>query len=190
MVVVGIHIIWTTYGTWLPGDARGHWSPLFDFYGRLIRDGHRLNVPDKKTHMVARTLLKEPPKVLAPAEMEIVADVIGNIAGGIAIPGRTAGKPAAMCGVHALAIEPTHVHLLIGPLREDLSDTVGRIKGISSSLIGGLPQNSKRSRTWTASFWRVFLYEPRSFGAVRDYVEAHNVRAAKPPAPWPFTRPK
>ena len=51
--------------------------------------------------------LKEPPKAIVPEETAIVADVIAQYAGGLAIPGRTAGKPAAICRVHRLAIEPT-----------------------------------------------------------------------------------
>lgn len=39
MATIGIHLVWTSYGTWLPGDDRGHWSPLFDFYGHLVERG-------------------------------------------------------------------------------------------------------------------------------------------------------
>ena len=42
----GIHLIWTTHGTWLPGDRRGHWSPLFNLYGNIRERGGKLNLPD------------------------------------------------------------------------------------------------------------------------------------------------
>jgi len=76
----GIHIVWTTYGTWLPGDPAKpvHWSPLFDVYGRLRRAGHRLNLPDADTHRHARSLMKEPAKVLEDDEPSIVAEVMGR----------------------------------------------------------------------------------------------------------------
>jgi hypothetical protein len=79
MSTVAIHAIWTTYLTWPPGDPRGHWSPLFDFYGKLIAQGHRLNLPDPATVQHAKSLAKEPERVLAPEDQQIVADTIGEI---------------------------------------------------------------------------------------------------------------
>ncbi|MFB3139212.1 MAG: hypothetical protein ACE10B_08330 [Phycisphaerales bacterium] len=75
----GIHVIWTTYGTWLPSDPRkpGQWSPLFDFYGRMKQASRRLNMPDAATYRHARMLIKESPKVLTDGEIETVAEVIG-----------------------------------------------------------------------------------------------------------------
>src|SRR5437879_13230424 len=74
-----IHVIWTTYMTWPPGDARGHWSSLFDLYGHLIERGHKLNLPDTITLKHAQSLATEPPKVLSPIEIDLVADVIGAL---------------------------------------------------------------------------------------------------------------
>lgn len=58
--------------TWPPGDARGHWSPLFDFYGHLVWDGCRLNMPDPVTVEYAAAQAREPEKVLTPMEVEVV----------------------------------------------------------------------------------------------------------------------
>ena len=65
--------------TWPPGDARGYWSALFDFYGHLIDDGHHLNLPDPTTLHHATQLAKEPPKILTEQEQQIVADTIGEV---------------------------------------------------------------------------------------------------------------
>ncbi len=185
----GIHIVWTTYGTWLPGDDRGHWSPLFDLYGHLIARGHQLNIPDKTTQSCASALMKEPPKWLNNEEVLITADVISKILGGIPVGRFTPGKPGAICTPYALAIESNHVHLLIGPLSEKLEPTLGRLKGVSSSLIGELPHNAGRSRTWTAGVWPVFLYDREALHAVYSYIIDHNLRAGRPAHPFPFTRP-
>ncbi len=75
----GIHIIWTAYMTWPPDDPRGHWSPLFDLYGRLKQTGHRLNMPDPTTYGRAQTLAKEPPKVLAFEEIAVVAATLDTL---------------------------------------------------------------------------------------------------------------
>ena len=63
MSTVAIHVIWTTYMTWPPGDPRGHWSPLFDMYGGLIERGHKLNLPDPVTLQMATELARESPRV-------------------------------------------------------------------------------------------------------------------------------
>ena len=79
MSTVAIHAIWTTYLTWLPGDDRGHWSALFDLYGRLLEKGHKLNLPDKETQRRAVELAKEPERVLTSLDQKIVADTIGEV---------------------------------------------------------------------------------------------------------------
>ena len=186
---VGTHLIWTTYGTWLPGDDRGHWSPLFDMYGHLLEKGHTLNLPDPVTRHRAMAAMKEAPKFLNLQETEVVADVIGKIIGGIPVGRFVLRRPGSICRAYALAIEATHVHLLIGPLSDDLRPTVGRLKGVSSSLVLGLPHDVTRQRTWTADFWRVFLYDLEGLHAVYHYIIEHNLRAGRPAHPWAFTRP-
>jgi hypothetical protein len=172
----GIHIVWMTCGTWPPGDSGkpGHWSPLFDLYGRLKRAGDRTNPPDAMTYEHARSLMKEPAKVLRADEIDIVAGALGEYLG----PGMdrepTPGKPGAMC--YAAAIEPTHVHLLLGPVREDIGRFVGRLKGSSSSAARKHPANRDRRRTWASGYWKVFLFDDDAVGAVADYVAAHNTR--------------
>src|SRR6266849_5784898 len=79
MPTVGSHLIWTTYGTWLPGDRRGHWSPLYDFYGHLLVQGGKLNPGDLVTRDLAQERMKEPAKVLSEAEMTVVSETLGTL---------------------------------------------------------------------------------------------------------------
>src|SRR5688572_31475380 len=79
MSTVAIHACWTTFLTWPPGDPRGHWSSLFDLYGRLIEKGHKLNLPDRETCRRSHELAKEPERILAFADQGIVARVIGRV---------------------------------------------------------------------------------------------------------------
>jgi hypothetical protein len=188
-MTIATHIIWTTYGTWLPGDPRGHWSPLFDMYGRLRAAGHQLNISDPVTHDYARSLMTEPPKYLSQPDAEITADVINKILGGIPVGRFTPGKPGAISKAHALAIESNHVHLLIGSLDADLEATVGRMKGVSSSLILDQQNNLARKRTWTGGFWRVFLYDNLAVETVYAYIINHNIRANRLAHPYTFTHP-
>ena len=176
MATRGIHLVWTTYMTWPPGDPRGHWSPLFDFYGHLMAQGHRLQLPDPITHRVAKLTAKETPKILAAVERDVVAETVGRIAStGVAF--------------HAAAIEPNHVHLLAGVLTEDVSVFAGRLKGMTSSAVLGVPGNAGRQRTWTSGYWKVFLYDLEAMVAVKEYIDDHNVRRGMPAEPFDWLTP-
>jgi REP element-mobilizing transposase RayT len=165
MATVGIHLVWTSYGTWLPGDDRDHWSPLFDFYGRVIERGGQLNRADLVTEQAARELMTEPAKVLTAEERRVVAETLGTLV-------RGPGQPLA----YAAAIEETHVHLLVGPVAEDIGKATGRFKGKTSSAVLDLPTNRGRKRTWTGKYWKVFLFDEVAFYAVKLYIEEHNLR--------------
>lgn len=176
--------MWTTYGTWLPGDPAkpGHWSPLFDLYGRLKRAGHQINLPDVTTYEHARSLMKEPAKVLGPDEIAFVGDALGEWLRPVGRPAASPGKPGAMCV--AAAVEPTHVHLLIGPVQENIGRFVGRLKGKSSSAARGHPENWDRRRIWGTGYWKVFLFDDEAVEAVAEYVIAHNRRRGLADVPF------
>jgi hypothetical protein len=182
-----IHVIWTTYMTWPPGDPRRHWSSLFDMYGRLIKAGHRLNLPDPVTLKRANELAKEPPKILSPIEIDLVAEIIGahcpyspqHAGGYVKIPRFV---PIAA------AVERTHTHLLLEPLSMDIGEVVGRLKSATSSAVC-LLGNTDRSRTWTRGYWKVFVFEEPAVPIIADYVERHNVRQGLTPAPYNWIRP-
>ncbi len=134
---IRIHLIWTTYGTWLPGDPDkpGHWSAMFDACGHVIRAGGRLNEPDATSLHHAQQQMKEPPKTLSFQEQRVVAQTIGELVA------------TETMQVFACAIESTHVHLLIGSNHnETLGRLVGRHKGRSSSALVRLPNNRNRKR--------------------------------------------
>ncbi len=180
MSTAAIHVIWTNYMTWPPGDARGHWSPLFDFYGRLIARGDRLNLPDPTTRAVAIARAKEPEKVFTRREQEIVARTVGLI-----LRDDFEGRVA----VYAAAIERTHTHLLLGPTTIDLDKLVGRIKSRTSSAVIHDGDEPWRTRTWTTGYWHVFMFDIRSIPDVQVYIERHNTRRGLPPAPYPWITP-
>lgn len=185
MPTVGIHLIWTTYGTWLPGDDRGHWSPLFDLYDRLIERGGKLNRPDLLTHERALERMKESPKILNDDEIATMAETIGTL---VNWPDKTLAN-LDLPWIYAAAIEPTHVHLLLAPVQEAIGIVAGRFKGKTSSDILALPHNAGRERTWTAKYWKVFLFDTLALETVKVYVEDHNRRRGMPASPFPWICP-
>jgi REP element-mobilizing transposase RayT len=179
MITVGIHLVWTSYGTWLPGDDRGHWSPLYDMYGKVVDGGGKLQMPDPTTRAFSRRRMNEPPMILTPADVQAVADELGDLL----------SKPDSPT-VYAATIEPTHVHLLVGPVREDLRTFAGRLKGRSSSEVLTSDRHPQRQRVWTERYWRVFLGDDLGLDAVREYIERHHERAGRARNPYAWCRPE
>jgi len=164
----GIHAIWTTYGTWLPGDARGHWSALFDFYGHVLQHGQQLNSPDATTRTRATSSMHEPEKALNEDEIRLVKTTLEDYI--------APGMPGETWRIHATAIERTHVHLLFGSLNDPIGEVVGRIKSRTSSALLKLPANQNRRRIWSTGYWKVFLFEDNAMTQVARYIDAHGGR--------------
>jgi hypothetical protein len=181
--MLAVHWIWSTYGTWLPGDARGHWSPLFDLYGHIIERGGKLNLPDPISTQVAMALAKESPRVLDDPEQQIVADVIGTR---VMPPNCTGpGEPRPACW--AAAVEQTHVHLLTAVPDENFGAFIGRLKGTTSAaVIAAVPG---RKRTWSSGYWKVYLFDVIAVEAVMRYIEAHNERKGMAGRPYEWISP-
>jgi len=194
MDTLAIHVIWTTYMTWPPGDPRGHWSPLFDVYGRLRGKGSRLNPPDKTTRQHAHRVARGKPVHLTPVQVGAIASTLGALRGSIApgMPGAkySDAKPVANLRIHAAAIEPTHVHLLLAPLPTPIGRVVGRIKSTTArAALSVAPNAAVHRRTWTAGYWKTFLFDEDAVSAVKGYIESHNLRRGLPAAPWPWIAP-
>jgi REP element-mobilizing transposase RayT len=146
----------------------------------LIDQGHKLNLPDPTTSAVAAGIAKEPPKILSPVERDIVAATIGEVL-------RTQMEPGAR--IHAGAIEDNHTHLLLGPLDEPIDRVVGRLKGRTSSAVIAAGIEPARQRTWTAGYWKVFLFELDAVPVVVEYISDHNRRRGLPAAPYDWITP-
>jgi REP element-mobilizing transposase RayT len=68
---LAFHLIWTTYGAWLPGDARG-W----------VQSGTPgVQMPDPKREQQAREHLAESPVVLSPEQRSLAEQTIREHAG-------------------------------------------------------------------------------------------------------------
>jgi REP element-mobilizing transposase RayT len=179
MSCVAIHTIWTTYMTWPPGDRRGHWSALFDFYGHLKDRGHQLNLPDPITLQYATANAKEPERVLTSCDQQIVAETVGQVL----------KEVHPRISIYAAAIERTHVHLLFGPSVHPIAKLVGLIKGRTSSDVIARGSEPWRTRTWTAGYWKVYVYDLLVIPEIQAYIERHNTRRGLAGAPYAWIEP-
>lgn len=193
-MIVGYHIIFGTYGFWLPNDPRGSWS---DFVGAwdLFRIGGAATTTDERrslasrTHdrqqrLTAKTKLKYPPVVLTGVQ----ACAVGR---GFARYFARADTPVWAC-----AILPDHVHLVVGRGRLAVERLVIALKGAATRELknegihplaafahaaGNVPKCFARGE------WTVYL-DPKDVTRAIRYVENNPLKEGLPRQTWSFVR--
>jgi len=156
MPTLGTLITYTTYGTWLRGDARG-W----------VEDGVILP-PDPLVELEDYASLKHP---VFRMEREQLWD-IGQ---------RICEKLLERINLRllALTVQTWHVHYVVPATTIPLSTIVKETKETVRFFL--LPDQP----IWTTDFDRRFCYDWQRLRDRVDYVEEHNVRNGWPRQPWP-----
>jgi hypothetical protein len=160
------HVMWGTYGSWLPGDPRG-------FRTRK----HRLHVPWDYRHPPpagaydglyarAQQSLKKPPVALPACLRETV--------------GRACLERFGLEGVEvfALSVGSQHVHAALGCPGEGLKERVGRAKKVSSHRV----RNRLPGRVWQEGCRPIPVRDEAHWRNVLDYIASHA------PGAWVWVR--
>jgi len=194
-MIEGYHCILGTYGFWLPNDPRGSWS---DFVGswNLYRIGGRathtnarrsrasvaVTTGDRQRDSSARSRMRFPPVVFDGRQ----ARAVGK---GFSIAGRAAGYQ-----IHACAIMPQHVHLLVGRSRNEISLVMGSLKRFATMELyrQGLHPSQRGSPAgspvWARGGWSVYL-ECTDIVRVVRYIEENPIHEGLPAQQWSFVTP-
>ena len=99
-MTIGYHIVKTAYGRWLPGDERGHCSSVWDEQiGQVTPRGFQQGHPALEQY--ARSRMAHPPVTISKPIHKAIEQSL-----------RECEKVSAW-SISALAIEPTHMHLLV-----------------------------------------------------------------------------
>jgi hypothetical protein len=186
-MVIAYHVIFSTYGFWLPNDPRGSWS---DFVGawELVRFGKATKVTttrsvaavahDRFLRREAKTALGHPPVAFTGKQALAV--------------GRGFARAVNESGyaVHACTILPEHVHLVIGQSLRPVGQIVGHLKGRATQHLAaeGLWLDAERP-VWGKKGWKVFLEMPAEVRRAIAYVEANPEKEGKPRQRWSFVTP-
>ena len=91
MSILAYHIVWTTYGTWLPGDERG-W---------IKKNTHGIQPPDPALQQQARDRMVEETVVLSAAQRTLVEHTIREHC-------RIRKWP-----LHAVNVRTNHIHVVV-----------------------------------------------------------------------------
>lgn len=194
--MLGWHLIFSTYGFWLPNDPRGSGSTrvraqhVYEAGGEAtkVHTTHSVaNRPhDVRLRKLAKEALKRPAVELTGLQARAVARGIGAVC------------PKVELVVHACAIMPDHVHVVVARHELDGDEIMACLKragtrGMNNEGLHPL-QNHARANgrllsPWAGGGWKVMLFTPEQMRAAIRYVEQNPIRAGFKPQRWSFVAP-
>jgi REP element-mobilizing transposase RayT len=191
-MIHGYHVIWGTYGFWLPNDPRGSWS---DFvyswelarFGRATKSMDRVGVEPQayaSWRSAARQALRYPPVTLSGHQALAVGQGFGRFA-------RKSGLVVWAC-----SILPEHVHLVLARHRYKIEQAANLLKGEATRQLLEMNehpmkrfQHSQEDRLPSVWGEKVYLDSEDAIENAIRYVEENPERENKPRQHWDFVTP-
>jgi len=144
--MIGFMATWTTYGSWLQGDAKGY-----------VKDGAILD-SNPNLEKSNKTSLKQKsvrlPKSIRPVVKKAIlkeAKEIGHV-------------------VHALVVYSNHVHIVLSAIGKPTGYSVGRLKLAATAALG---KHGFDGKVWTKGFNKGYCYTEKELQCKVDYVNRH-----------------
>ena len=191
-MIHGYHIVFGTYGFWMPNDPRGSWSDFVHSW-ELAKFGHATNSLDRvgvepKEYAAWRQRAREALKYPAVTLTGEQALAIGNGFGGLA--------RKSELGVWACSILPEHVHLVLARHRYRIEQATNLLKSeatrrLLQKNLHPMKQFQKTGEDRLPSVWgegqcKVYLEDEEAIENAIRYVAENPMREDKPPQHWSF----
>jgi REP element-mobilizing transposase RayT len=181
------HSIFSMYGFWLPNDPRGSGSDYIAVwelyrYGKATKTLSRQSAAaiehDRAARLAAKQSLRNPPVEID--GVQAVA-IVRGFSGACTEGGHQ---------VHACAVLPDHVHLVLGVHKRDIRIVVGHLKSRATRALKaeGLWPADRRS-VWGAHGWNVYLDAATDVERAVRYVEENPIKEGKRAQRWSFVTP-
>ncbi len=174
-MVLGFHVIFGTYGFWLPNDPRGSWS---DFVGKweLLRFGTATKVDTRRSVAASphdQDLRRQAKKALTYPPVHLTGRQALAATRGFDQAQHESGYT-----IHACSVLPEHVHMVIGRHDRKIRAIVGHLKGRATQrlIADGLWPDADRP-IWGRKSWAVFLNTPADIRRAIAYVERNRKRS-------------
>jgi REP element-mobilizing transposase RayT len=178
-MIIAYHVVFTTYGTWLPNDPRGSYSKAI--YNEQLRMLGRIKYGQQKPTPSRRLLLRfwtaanpqisRPPFFIDDTSRSIIANGFSKVVQRLGVK------------ITACAIMNDHVHILF--LRSKY-----RIEYIINQLKGAATQALELKRTpWSRGCWKVFISDNEALLAAADYIQSNPIAAGLRAQSWDFITP-
>jgi REP element-mobilizing transposase RayT len=185
-MVLAYHCIFSAYGFWLPNDPRGSGSDyiasweLFR-YGPATRTHSKRSAAyrahDQALRRKAKEALKHPPVAFTGKQALAAAE------------GFAWAADEGEYSIHACAVLPDHVHLVIGRHAQKIRKIVGHCKARATRLLHtreGWPDDRP---VWGEHGWNVFLSTADEVEHAIAYVNDNPPKEGKPAQRWSFVKP-
>ena len=194
--MLGLHLIFSTYGFWLPNDERGSGSVrvrtkhIYDAAGEATKVHTTRSVAHRPHDVRLRRMAKEALKYPA---VELTGIQARAVARGIA-----AVCPKIGLAVYACAIMPDHVHLVVAKHRLDGDELIACLKragtrGLNDERLHPMREyprvNGRLPSPWAERGWKVKLHTPKQMRARIRYVAQNPIRAGFRLQRWGFVVP-
>jgi REP element-mobilizing transposase RayT len=187
-MILAYHVVFGTYGFWLPNDPRGSWSDFVASwelvqFGKATKTTERRSLAhsahDHRLRDEAKRALKYPSVTFSGRQAQAVAQRFDR------------ARTESSYVIYACSILPEHVHLVIG--RNDdrrVERMVGHLKARATQQLSTaeLLPTYKRP-VWGENVWKVFLNAPAEIVKSVRYVEENPVKEGKPKQRWSFVVP-
>ena len=180
-MILAFHSVFTTYGTWLPNEPRGSWSTFVASW-ELYRFGKATTVNTRRS-IAGNTYDINVKKQMQRALKYQPVRFTGNQAHVIAMAfGQTSYN------LHALAVMPTHVHMVVGYTRRDIRHAIGHCKSEATRSLrrdGWFAEHSP----WTDHGWNVYLNTDSDVQRAINYVRKNPLREGLREQRWSIVTP-
>ena len=182
--MLGLHLIFSTYGFWPPNDPRGSGSTrvraqhIYDVGGEATKVDTTHSVAarphDVRLRRAVKEALKYPPVVLTGLQAHTVGQGFAMICAKIDLT------------IHACAIMPDHVHVVVARHKLDGDEIIACLKRAGTRALNdaGLHPLAAFGRTsgkhpcpWGGQGWKVFLGTPSEMRGRICYVEENPEKA-------------
>ncbi len=192
----GWHLIFSTYGFWLPNDLRGSGSErvraqhIYEAGGEATKVNTTHSVAHRPHNVGARMAAKEALKYSAVVLTGVQARAVGYGVAGIV--------PKVGLKIHACAILPEHVHVVVAAHRFDGDEIIACLKRAGTRAMNdeGLHplrafarKSGKHPSPWAEGGWKVMLFTPAEMWARIRYVVDNPLKAGLRRQRWSFVVP-
>jgi REP element-mobilizing transposase RayT len=192
----GWHLIFSVYGFWPPNDPRGSGSTrvraqhIYEAGGDATKVHTTRSVAGRPHDMRLRRIVKESLKYPAVELSGLQARAVGR--------GIAATIPKVGLTIHACAIMPDHMHVVVAAHRFDGDEIIAYLKragtrGMNDEGLHPLREFARKSgkhpSPWAEGGWKVMLFTPAQMRARIRYVEGNPVQAGLPRQRWSFVAP-
>lgn len=196
-MVLGYHIIFSTYGFWLPNDPRGSWSQFVGAW-ELFRAGGKATTTtegrpvhrdphDHAKRLKTKQYLKRPAVQFTGLQARAACRGFGEYVARSRLP------------IWACAILPDHVHMVTGGFfRIKMEPVVIQLKaaatrrlveeGLHPFMNPAFP-GIRPPKCWGRGEWKVFIDDPEHLATAIQYVEDNPAKDGMPQQKWSFVTP-